>query len=104
MSETIERMPARLTVNGEVRTIVVEPARAKRTAVVALRYGEVELCRPRDEQDRSLPESLRLRLIEVREILRRRKGVGPLHWRLLTTHQIADADQAWQIVGWYQAR
>jgi xanthine dehydrogenase YagT iron-sulfur-binding subunit len=25
MSETIERMPARLTVNGEVRTIVVEP-------------------------------------------------------------------------------
>jgi xanthine dehydrogenase YagT iron-sulfur-binding subunit len=25
MSETIERMLARLTVNGEVRTIVVEP-------------------------------------------------------------------------------
>jgi hypothetical protein len=80
------------------------PARAKRTAVVALRYGEVELCRPQGEQDRSLPESVRLRLIEVRETSRRRKGVEPLHWRLLTTHEIADADRAWQIVGWYQAR
>ena len=80
------------------------PARAKRTAVVALRYGEVNICRPQGEQDRSLPASVRLRLIEVRETSRRRKGVEPLHWRMLTTHEIADADQAWQIVGWYQAR
>src|SRR4029077_19824074 len=30
--------------------------------------------------------------------------VEPLHWRLLTTHEIADAAAAWQIVGWYQLR
>jgi hypothetical protein len=30
--------------------------------------------------------------------------VEPLHWRLLTTHAIADAAGAWQIVEWYQRR
>jgi hypothetical protein len=30
--------------------------------------------------------------------------VEPLHWRPLTTHAIADAAAAWQIVGWYQLR
>ncbi len=31
-------------------------------------------------------------------------GVEPLHWRLLTTHEVADAAKAWQIVAWYQGR
>ena len=80
-----------------------EPAHPKRTAVVQLRYGEVEICRPRDEYDHSLPPTVRLRLIEVREV-NPPEGVEPLHWRLLTTHQIADAAAAWEIVGWYQLR
>ena len=32
------------------------------------------------------------------------EGVEPLHWRLVTTHEIADAAKAWQVVAWYQAR
>jgi hypothetical protein len=80
-----------------------EPGRPKRTAVLELRYGEVEICHPVDEADRSLPPSVRLRLVEVRE-LDPPAGVEPLHWRLLTTHAIADAAAAWQIVGWYQLR
>jgi hypothetical protein len=79
-----------------------EPGQAKRTATVALRYGEVEICRPENE-DRSLPASVRLRLVEVREV-DPPAGVEPLHWRLLTTHDVADAAAAWQIVGWYQLR
>jgi len=80
-----------------------EPGRPKRTAVLELRYGEVEIRRPVDESDRSLPLSVKLRLVEVRE-LDPPAGVEPLHWRLLTTHAIADAAGAWQIVGWYQLR
>ena len=80
-----------------------EPLRTKRRAVVELRFGEVEICRPRDEQDRSLSATVRLRLLEVRET-NPPEGVEPLHWRLLTTHDIADAAAAWQIVGWYQLR
>ena len=40
---------------------------AKRTAAVELRFGEVEICRPRDERDRTLAKTVRLRLVEVRE-------------------------------------
>src|SRR5476651_1634303 len=68
-----------------------------------MRYGEVEICRPRDERDRSLPKAVRLRLIDVREV-NPPEGVEPLHWRLLTTHDVAEAEKAWQIVDWYQAR
>lgn len=79
------------------------PERAKRTATLQLRFGEVEIRRPRDEPDRGLPATVRLRLIEVEEIATP-VGVEPLHWRLLTTHAVEEADQAWRIVGWYRAR
>jgi len=66
-----------------------------------MRYGEVEICRPRDERDRSLAKTVRLRLVEVGEV-KPPEGVEPLHWRLLTTHEVADANKAWEIVGWYR--
>lgn len=28
----------------------------------------------------------------------------PVHWRLLTTHDVADTAAAWRIVAWYKAR
>jgi hypothetical protein len=85
------------------------PERAARTATVEIRFGEVAIARPANEQDRSLPETVRLRLVEVREInapgdAEPPGDVEPLHWRLLTTHEIPDVTMAWQIVSWYQAR
>lgn len=79
------------------------PARAKRRVVLELRYGEVEICRPCGELDRSLPETVPLRLVEVQEV-GAPEGTEPLHWRLLTTHSIAEVTEAWRIVDWYQAR
>jgi len=32
------------------------------------------------------------------------EGVEPLHWRLLTMHEVADEAAGWQIVKWYQQR
>jgi len=95
----------RFTVAG-TRTIELparQPDRAARTATVEMRFGAVEICRPRDERDRDLPKTVRLRLVDVREVAPP-EGVEPLHWRLLTTHDVADAAKAWEIVGWYQAR
>jgi hypothetical protein len=102
---TLFAAAARFPVAGR-RTIELrahDPAHPKRTAVVELRYGAVEICRPRDESDRSLPPTVRLRLVDVREV-DPPESVEPLHWRLLTTHQITDAAGAWQIVAWYQLR
>ena len=80
-----------------------QPDRAKRTAVVELRYGSVEICRPRDEQDRTLAKTVRLWLVDVREV-DPPADAEPLHWRLVTTHEITDTAKAWRVVGWYQAR
>jgi len=79
-----------------------DPGQPKRTAVVEVRYGEAEIRRP-DHEPVSLPGSVRLWVVEAREV-DAAAGVEPLHWRLLTTHAIADAAAAWRIVGWYRRR
>jgi hypothetical protein len=87
----------------EIDIVARLPERAARKAHVELRFGEVKICRPRHERDRSLPKIACLRLIELRES-KPPAGLEPLHWRLLTTHEIADAVDAWQLVLWYQHR
>jgi hypothetical protein len=80
-----------------------QPDRPRRVATVAIRFGEVEIRRPRLEKDRTLASTVRLRLVEVREP-DPPEGVEPLHWRLLTTHDVADVTMVWRIVAWYQMR
>jgi hypothetical protein len=79
------------------------PNRAARTAKLELRFGEVEIARPVNEKDRTLPRSVRLRLVEVREV-DTPAGEEPLHWLLLTTHAVDDLAKAWLIVSWYKLR
>ena len=82
------------------------PARAgrpERSALLELRFDTVALARPQSKFLRHLPESLSLNVIDVREI-NPPAGVEPLHWRLLTTHRIANAQEAWQVVEWYKQR
>jgi Transposase DDE domain len=85
---------------------IVLPARAQRaerTAQLELRFGAVSLARPQTRFLRHLPESLSLNYVDVREP-EPRAGTEPLHWRLLTTHTVATAEQAWRIVEWYKRR
>jgi hypothetical protein len=44
-----------------------------------------------------------VRVVDVREIAPP-DGEPPIHWRLLTSHDVASVEQALRIVGWYQAR
>jgi hypothetical protein len=85
---------------------IVLPARAQRaerTGQLELRFGAVSLARPQTRFLRHLPESLSLNYVDVREP-EPRAGTEPLHWRLLTTHAVATAEQAWRIVEWYKRR
>jgi hypothetical protein len=77
--------------------------RTGRSAKLSLRFGAVELARPRKTVDRDLPKSVPLTFIEVIEENPPRSA-EPVHWRLLTTHPVADAQAAWQIVDWYKMR
>jgi hypothetical protein len=79
------------------------PDRAARKARVEIRFGDVEICRPANEKDRTLAKTVALRLVEVREI-DPPADVEPLHWRLVTTHTVNTEADAWRIVCWYRAR
>lgn len=77
--------------------------RAERLALLELRFGTANLARPQTKFLRHLPESLPLTVVDVREP-NPDAGVEPLNWRLLTTHPVANAEQAWCIVEWYKRR
>jgi hypothetical protein len=80
-----------------------EGKRSARSACLSVRFGKVELARPCNTPDRDLPKSVPLTFIEVIE-RNPPRGQAPVHWRLLTTHEVANADAAWQIVDWYKMR
>jgi len=79
------------------------PNRPARTAVLNLRFGKITLRRPHVAAYRHLPKSVSLTVVEVFES-ECPENVEPLHWHLLTTHDVADVSAAWQIVAWYKQR
>lgn len=94
-----ESWPVRHRFKLEVRA---QPGRPARTANVALRFGEVTIKRPGNCSDPAAPPQLVLRLVEVREL--DPAVEKPIHWRLLTTHEVTTVAQTLQIVGWYRQR
>lgn len=79
-----------------------QPGRPARTADVELRFGAVVLHRPAKTEP-GLPESLRLHVVEVREP-HPPTGIQPVCWRLLTTHDVDNVNDAWRVVGMYRRR
>jgi hypothetical protein len=77
--------------------------RRPRQAHLSLRFAELLLKRPKNIIDRDLPDTVRVNVIEVREP-HPPKGAEPIHWILLTTHEIGTVADAWRIVGWYKLR
>lgn len=80
-----------------------EGKRSARVASLTLRFGKVELARPCYTPDRGLPTSVPITFIEVIE-RNPPRDAARVHWRILTTHEVADADAAWKIVDWYKMR
>lgn len=86
-----------------------QPGRPARRASMEVRFGKVELMCPRwlRQSPRlrgSLPDSVALHLVDVRECGAPSATEPPLHWRLLTTHVVETAEDAVQIVKWYRQR
>jgi len=73
-----------------------------RRAEVILRFGRVTLRRSQGAAS-GLPASVTLSLVEVVEH-HPPADTEPLHWRLLTTHEVGDAAFARRVVGWYKMR
>jgi hypothetical protein len=84
----------------EVPTKGNQPARK---ATLALRFGPAELKRPVNSPDKDQAKTVSLWVVDVQEI-DPPEGAEPVHWRLLTTHEVATVEQARQIVIWYRMR
>jgi hypothetical protein len=84
--------------------IAAAPGRKAREAEFAVRFAPVSLCRPRHGADKTLPKTLDVTLLDVRESRAPADGGAPIHWRLLTTHAIAEIAQARRVVGLYRMR
>lgn len=83
------------------------PGRKARTAELALRFVTVEIARPVSRKSaaerKALPPSVTLNLVAARE-LNPPPGVPVANWYLLTTHRVADLDDARRIIGFYRQR
>lgn len=93
---------------AEAGVAVVEDLRERagrpaRQAHLQVRYGPVELIRPKITRETGLAKTVRVSLVEVREI-DPPQGAEPILWRLLTTHEVGDMTMAWRVVGWYRRR
>jgi hypothetical protein len=96
----VDQLPERARVGV---TIPAAPGRAARETELALRYSSVTIYRPRHGAAPTLPETVSLTLLDVREIMAP-KGTTPVHWRLLTTHQIKNVTQARKVLDDYRKR
>lgn len=79
-------------------------ARRKHIAKLEIKFREVQISRPAN-LPKSLPETVRLYLVEAKES---KETVGKnepaVEWRLLTTHKVEDLKKAEKIIEWYTVR
>ena len=92
----------RLSAARILRTIPAAPGRKERTARLALRFMQVEIKAPTG-LPKSLPKSLVLHAVEVREETTPAQG-KPIRWLLLTSHEVASARRAEDILDIYRSR
>jgi Transposase DDE domain len=84
-------------------TIPAAPGRKERIAELALRFSPVTLCKPHPSPAPDLPDTIRLTIVDVREVSSGHDG-KPIHWRLLTTHVVTSSKKARWIVDLYRKR
>ena len=100
LRKAVKRVPFSATAVIEVPKRIDRPARR---AHLSLRFGRVVLQRPKNTREKDLPDRVAVNFVEVVE-LHPPKGADPIHWLLLTTHEVKSEADAWQIVAWYKQR
>lgn len=83
--------------------IPAAPGRRARLAELAVRFAPVALRKP-VHGARGLPASVNVAIVDVCETAAPADGSPPVHWRLLTTHEVNNIDAARRIVDLYRLR
>ncbi|WP_414579697.1 IS4 family transposase [Anabaena sp. CCY 9402-a] len=69
-------------------------------AMLIVRCGRVKIQRPDKLNVFGYPQSVTLYAVEAQEI-QLPAGQEPIHWRLLTTHEVVCLEQALRVIQWY---
>lgn len=83
--------------------IPAAPGRKARVAELAVRFSRVVLCKPLHGAAPDLPATIALTMVDVRETSKPEDG-KPVHWRLLTTHEVTSLGEAHRIIDLYRMR
>ncbi|MFN6438169.1 MAG: IS4 family transposase [Nostoc sp. DedSLP01] len=78
-------------------------SRTAREALLIVRRAMVKIQRPDKLNGQDYPASVTLYAVEAVEV-NPPPGQAPIHWRLLTTHQVVCLEQALQVIRWYTWR
>jgi len=81
--------------------IPAAPARKARRTELAVRIAHIQLCKP--QHLTGLPDTITLTLVDLRETSKPEDG-EPIHWRLLTTHEVTSLEGARRIIELYRLR
>jgi hypothetical protein len=78
-------------------------SRRARSVSLSLRFGPMVFRRPRNIIDKNLPPSIPVNVVEVVE-RHPPANAEPVHWIVMTTHDVSTLEQAWRIIAWYRQR
>lgn len=85
-----------LEIEGDIRK-----KSKSRQAKLSVKYEHVSILRPDSCNDKTLPKSITVNVVEVSE---QTSSKTKIHWLIYTTHPVTTDQQAMQIVLWYKAR
>lgn len=80
-----------------------QPGLGARCVSLAVRWATLALAKPDRGFSKDLPHTVSVQVVDVRQVAPR-PGQPAVHWRLLTTHPVTDAAQAWAVVELYRKR
>lgn len=86
-----------ILINGDVRN-----KRKSRKATICVRFRKVSLTKPERCLNKEMPNDFELYAIEAEE--QRYKGKDKICWKLLTTHQVTNFEEAVQVIEIYRKR
>ena len=102
-NESLYEALSQETVKGEYSLEIRKTAnRKKRKATIEVRFMKACIARSAHSK-KELPKFVELYAVEAKE-KEPPKGERPIHWRLLTTHQVENYLQAKEVIQWYSLR
>jgi Transposase DDE domain len=85
--------------------VVKTKNRSAHTAKLEVKFGTVELLRPKDSPNKTIAPKYSVQIVEISEHPSTVcEGEDPIHWVLVTSHPVETIEQAMLIVRWYCAR